>query len=200
MNPTASIGASVRRQSRADVRHLQSVLDTRTAAVQNGVAVFNQAASPEKLEQIGKQSVQSPDVNGVSVLAIPEAFTNGGQGQRRRIAPTGYDLPVSQPLPFVRRPVPENMGAAVTKTDQIVKADSMKSTASVGASVRRQSRAVRKGFTRPLFVRPVRTFPTFEQASRFVAVRLGSRAVHRLAVQQTAQGSWAVCRVLQGGV
>ncbi|QMT34124.1 hypothetical protein LNQ82_06665 [Conchiformibius steedae DSM 2580] len=68
-----------------------------------------------------------------------------------------------------------------------------------GVSVRR-SRSVRQGFTRPLLVQTLRTFPSFRQASDFVALRLNSRLNYRLAIQQTPAGAWAVCRVMRGGV
>ena len=76
----------------------------------------------------------------------------------------------------------------------------MNPTASIGVSVRR-SRAVRKGFiNQPLCLHTLRTFPTFNQASRFTQQRLHSRPAYRLTIQQTAADTWAVCRVIGGGV
>lgn len=52
----------------------------------------------------------------------------------------------------------------------------------------------------PLSLQLIRRFPTLEQASLYLSHRVKSRQCERFAIQQTASNSWAVCRVMKGGV
>ena len=54
--------------------------------------------------------------------------------------------------------------------------------------------AIRKGYSRPLYIHNIRNFPTLEAASRHVDLMLRGNALARFNIQQTAQG-WSVGRV-----
>ena len=54
--------------------------------------------------------------------------------------------------------------------------------------------AIRKGYSRPLYIHTIRNFPTLEAASHHVDLMLRSNALARFNIQQTAQG-WSVGRV-----
>lgn len=72
----------------------------------------------------------------------------------------------------------------------------MNQTSVCGVSVRRS----RAGFSRPLTVQALRTFPNLTQAGVYVGKRLKHRPACRFLIQQTAADSWTVCRVISGGV
>ncbi len=52
----------------------------------------------------------------------------------------------------------------------------------------------------PLSLQLIRRFPTLEKASVYLSHRVKSRHRERFAIQQTAPDSWAVCRVMKGGL
>ena len=54
--------------------------------------------------------------------------------------------------------------------------------------------AIRKGYSRPLYIHNIRNFPTLEAASRHVDLMLRGNALARFNIQQTAQG-WSVGRI-----
>ena len=180
---------------------MQKIIDGNRRNWQNNCVALNQAAKIRSLEttwQVSRftECQAHPKRCFYACISLDLPFLNGGQGQGG-FMPDGITLPLLRTLPFVRRHAFRS--AKRLFENQREKADSMNPTASIGVSVRRP-RAVRKGFSNPLCLHTLRIFPTFSQASRFTQQRLHRRPAYRLAIQQTAADTWAVCRVIGGGV
>ncbi|QMT34186.1 hypothetical protein LNQ82_07050 [Conchiformibius steedae DSM 2580] len=182
---------------------MQKIIDGNRHTWQNNCVALNQAIGFDSLNNVASKPPQRASAfktteyrSGISYACNPPVLPFYGKQGRKALRLLVSRCQSVNP-PFVSRLAFDSVSAGLL--NQREKADSMNPTASIGVSVRRP-RAVRKGFSNPLCLHTLRIFPTFSQASRFTQQRLHRRPDYRLAIQQTAADTWAVCRVIGGAV
>ncbi|UOO87056.1 hypothetical protein [Neisseria arctica] len=160
------------------------LLDTGGKPRQYSAIGFNQPTSRGKLAQIGRQAAgNSNSLSGVFTsaypLVLPFAMVGGGKVRPSR---AGSICRFSTPCPLLAA--------------HRVETESGKEAKSKGTIMPK----IRKGYSRPLISRSIRSFDSLAEAGRFID-RLTSCNANDYRFNIVQNGTrWTVCNVISGGV
>lgn len=159
-------------------------LDGQAKQPQNKPVAFNRATGFSSPLQLGRQAAFKPLSGGVVTSAFPCCtFPTGNRGTGG-LAPAGSSCQSANP--FLLFPAHTFSSVVAGLKNQLEKVRIMTK--------------IRKGYSRPLISRSIRSFDTLAEAGRFIdRLTVVNANDYRFNIIQQ-DGRWTVCNVVSGGV